>query len=226
MKRADASPSLILLCWLAFWLLSDATITHLAVEDGPIENLGAAGFFAAAVLFFLAFRTSLGAGNDFFLLRTNRNVFLLLLTVAFAFAGAEEISWGQRIFGWETPDALASINAQDETTIHNLDFFQQGISFSFAFNAFWLGFCVCVPLLDRWRPAHAFFGRIGMPIVPLWTGILLLTNYAIFKFVASHYPSGGELRHAANELKESTSAVIFAGIAWIVLQKVRKTGED
>jgi len=142
------------------------------------------------------------------------------------FAGGEEISWGQRIFGWETPDSLASINAQDETTIHNLEFFQQGISFSFAFNAFWLGFCACVPLLDRWQPAHAFFERIGVPVVPIWTGLLLLTNYAVFKLVGSNYPSGSELRHAANELKESTSAVIFACIAWVVFQKQRGDGPD
>jgi hypothetical protein len=59
-----------------------------------IENLGAAGFFVAAARFFVAFRSSLGAGNDFYLLRTNRNLFLLLLAMAFAFAGAKEISWG------------------------------------------------------------------------------------------------------------------------------------
>jgi len=137
MRLANASPWLILLCWFAFRMLDEATIIHLAVEDGPIENLGAAGFFVAAALFFVAFRSSLGAGNAFYLLRTNRNLFLLLLAAAFVFAGGEALSWGQRIFGWETPDSLASINAQDETTIHNLEFFQQGISFSFAFNAFW-----------------------------------------------------------------------------------------
>jgi hypothetical protein len=32
----------------------------------------------------------------------------------------EEISWGQRIFGWNTPDALSAINYQNETTIHNI----------------------------------------------------------------------------------------------------------
>jgi len=226
MKLTNVTPWLILLCWLAFRMLSEETITLLAVEDGLIENLGAAGFFVAAILFYAAFRSSLGAGNDLGLLRTNRNFFFLLLAVAFAFAGAEEISWGQRIFGWETPESLANINSQDETTIHNLDFFQQGKSFSFAFNVFWLGFCVCVPALDRWRPARAFFRRIGLPVVPIWTGALLLTNYAVFKLVGSDYPSGTELRHAGNELKESTIAVIFGWIAWVVLQAERGRSLD
>jgi hypothetical protein len=34
--------------------------------------------------------------------------------------GMEEISWGQRIFGWETPMYLAKINEQKETNIHNI----------------------------------------------------------------------------------------------------------
>ncbi|MBW2694646.1 MAG: hypothetical protein JRE57_18810 [Deltaproteobacteria bacterium] len=226
MKLANVTPWLILLCWLAFRMLSEETIALLAVEDGLIENLGAAGFFAAAVLFYTAFRSSLSAGNDFGLLRTNRNFFFLLLAIAFAFAGAEEISWGQRIFGWETPDSLARINSQDETTIHNLEFFQHGKSFSFVFNVFWLGFCVCVPVLDRWRPARAFFRRIGLPVVPIWTGALLLTNYAVFKLVGSDYQPGSELRHAANELKESTIAVIFGWIAWVAFQQERGTDLD
>lgn len=32
----------------------------------------------------------------------------------------EEISWGQRLFGWETPAAWAALNHQGETNLHNL----------------------------------------------------------------------------------------------------------
>ena len=218
MKNPIAQSVFVLLFWVAFLLLPGSTVEHLAVEDGPIENLGAAAFLVAAALFFASFMGSLGAGNDFHLFRTKRNLFLLLLALAFLFAGGEEISWGQRIFGWNTPAAIVDINAQDETTIHNLDIFQQGKSFSFWFNAFWVGFCVCVPLLDRWPPAHDFFERIRLPVVPLWTGVLLLVNYAVFKMVGSSHASGSELRHAANELKESTIAVIFVWIAWILFE--------
>lgn len=218
MKNPIVKSVFVLLFWVAFLLLPGSTVEHLAVEDGPIENLGAAAFLVAASLFFVSFRDSLGAGNDFHLFRTKRNLFLLLLALAFLFAGGEEISWGQRIFGWNTPAAIADINAQDETTIHNLDIFQQGKSFSFWFNAFWIGFCVCVPLLDRWRPAYVFFERIRLPVVPLWTGVLLLVNYAVFKMIASSHASGSELRHAANELKESTIAVVFVWIAWILFE--------
>jgi len=34
----------------------------------------------------------------------------------------EEISWGQRIFGWETSESFKELNTQDETNIHNAIF--------------------------------------------------------------------------------------------------------
>ena len=36
----------------------------------------------------------------------------------------EELAWGQVIFGWRTPETLREINAQNETTLHNIDWFQ------------------------------------------------------------------------------------------------------
>ncbi len=35
------------------------------------------------------------------------------------FAG-EELSWGQWIFGWQTPETLRALNVQGETNLHNL----------------------------------------------------------------------------------------------------------
>ena len=36
----------------------------------------------------------------------------------------EELAWGQVIFGWKTPEALRELNAQNETTLHNIGWFQ------------------------------------------------------------------------------------------------------
>ena len=32
----------------------------------------------------------------------------------------EEISWGQRIFDWDTPEEISTLNAQQETNLHNM----------------------------------------------------------------------------------------------------------
>lgn len=43
-----------------------------------------------------------------------------LFAILFFFAAGEEISWGQRIFGWESNDYFMENNSQKETNIHNL----------------------------------------------------------------------------------------------------------
>ena len=40
--------------------------------------------------------------------------------MAMVFAAGEEISWGQRIFGFATPDFLMHLNEQKEFTVHNI----------------------------------------------------------------------------------------------------------
>ncbi len=51
--------------------------------------------------------------------KLNRGV-LILLTVIFLILFGEEISWGQSIFNWKTPDLFSQINFQNETNIHNI----------------------------------------------------------------------------------------------------------
>jgi hypothetical protein len=51
--------------------------------------------------------------------RWDRSLLLGALLAAFIL-GMEEMSWGQRIFGWATPPRLAEANLQGETTLHNL----------------------------------------------------------------------------------------------------------
>jgi len=46
----------------------------------------------------------------------------LALAVGLFLSAMEEISWGQRLFGWGTPAALEEINFQGETTLHNVNF--------------------------------------------------------------------------------------------------------
>ena len=47
-------------------------------------------------------------------------VFLIGIGIAFLFFGLEEISWGQRLFGWNTPAVLEQINDKRELNVHNL----------------------------------------------------------------------------------------------------------
>ncbi len=47
-----------------------------------------------------------------------------VIALALLFVGLEELAWGQVLFSWNTPANIASLNAQNQTTFHNLEFFQ------------------------------------------------------------------------------------------------------
>jgi hypothetical protein len=91
-------------------------------EDGPIEYAGFAAFLGASVLAFVA------AGR---VRQAHRQALaaVALGTVLLVAAG-EEISWGQRVFGTETPTVLVDGNRQDELNLHNIDGLQQKAIFA------------------------------------------------------------------------------------------------
>lgn len=44
----------------------------------------------------------------------------ILIAAGLAFGALEEVSWGQRIFGWQSPHFFLVHNAQQELNVHNL----------------------------------------------------------------------------------------------------------
>lgn len=96
-------------------LSNDAFTAHWMVrEDGALECLTALALFSAAVLCWKRCWTLKGS-------HTARFVWCTAIYGAVLFFGmGEEISWGQRILGIETPEFLANVNAQKETNLHNL----------------------------------------------------------------------------------------------------------
>lgn len=84
----------------------------LYAESGPLEWAQVLFFLAAAVLaIHLAFR----AGGAWWA----RACYLGFGLVGLMVVG-EELSWGQHMLGFETPEALATANKQDEANLHNL----------------------------------------------------------------------------------------------------------
>ncbi|MGX0876621.1 hypothetical protein ACSSV4_001298 [Roseovarius sp. MBR-154] len=85
-----------------------------AAEDGPLEWGTVACLLATALVLMR---------SAMFLRRKNRPGAALaygVYALLFVFAAGEEISWGQRLFGWEPGDFFLEENAQQETNLHNL----------------------------------------------------------------------------------------------------------
>jgi hypothetical protein len=83
-------------------------------EDGLFESATALAMLFCAGMFLV-----IGLGRR---AKQNRlQAFVLFVLAAFCtLLLLEEISWGQRIFGWSTPERLENLNAQQETNLHNI----------------------------------------------------------------------------------------------------------
>ncbi|RDV15114.1 hypothetical protein DXT99_10600 [Pontibacter diazotrophicus] len=93
-----------------YYLNTDLYFTY-TEEDGYIEYFTAILILATSVLCF--YKAS-------FMEEKLPMLFFYALAVVFFLGFGEEISWGQRIFGFATPGDLGQINAQNEFNLHNI----------------------------------------------------------------------------------------------------------
>lgn len=105
-------------------------------EDGLLENLTVIfTFLAMFILIFLGIKET----------KRIAKIFLFLLAFGIFLFGMEEISWGQRIFGWETPESLKTVNRQEESNLHNI--FNEFLNILYAIINIILG---CLLLFRKW----------------------------------------------------------------------------
>lgn len=179
--------SVFLVVWTTFLYLPTATIDRLSVEDGPIETASALCWIIASGLM----------GTLFF--RT-RIVWYLLLALIFFLCFGEEISWGQRIVGFSSPDYFAEHNLQGEFNIHNLDLFdrrgtlrpgpwQNFFSLGRMFSLFWFSyFCALPRIVGISSLASSLTVWARLPVIPPFFGPFLVGNYAVFKYYEILHP--------------------------------------
>ncbi len=223
-RGAGALAAVIVLAYGLFRAVPHSTRISVLHEDGPIEYLGALSFFIASLCFFLTFRW----------LRTHRapeaspvRAYAALAVAALLFfAAGEEISWGQRILGISTPEALEQANLQEETNLHNLWLFDFDEYRMFTLG--WYPYVIVAPALAAaWRPARRLFARL-LPVLPMsaWPFALLFLLNDVVAWVAgkSLTVDGGydvKLDFPRVELRESIFAVLTAVTGYLMLKAVQ-----
>lgn len=230
----------LLLAVYGLLFLPDDPFLYLVDEDGVIENITALFFLLAAGGFFLLF-----VNKKYFFAPKMRKYYysigsrygFLLLGLLFFFGFGEEISWGQRIFGFSTPESLTDKNAQGEFNLHNIGIFHPSnmegkqksaierlFTMKQIFVYFFVTYLLIIPFVDRnIKKVHRFFQRIFLPVPKMWLGTLFLANYAIYlviKFLlTSDYSM--ERSHGITEIEEMIFAIIllFLPFNWLRLSK-------
>ncbi|MGH6925192.1 MAG: hypothetical protein ACRED5_15780 [Propylenella sp.] len=218
--------SLCVLLPISFILASivrPETIGEIAREDGPIENVGAFFFLLSSIMFLILYFRSAEYPNRFFSLVTQRNVYLLCLAAVCFLAFGEEISWGQRVFGWGTPEGWRLQNLQGETNIHNLWFVSRWAGSSLwlqitdathLFSAFWFFYGIVIPVAClASKRVEGSVTYAGVPIPPLPEGLLLGANYFLAELFVHFFVVAQDSVVALYEVKETNYAIIVASIA-------------
>jgi hypothetical protein len=174
-------------------------------EDGAVESAQALLYLAAGVLFLIAAWRQRWAG-----------LICLGFGVLFILAGGEEISWGQRILGVQTPAAFEANNVQREMNFHNI----KGIHGMVRALGLLIVLTTCfvIPLADRLIPGVRWLlGRLHVPVFPLWCAPVVVVSIAMM-FVARDMRSrGADGDFQIDEMAELLMAISFFVFATVTL---------
>lgn len=200
--------ALLLVLGFVLWAeLGSDSLQIMAKEDGPIEwasaflfGLSSVGFLAVAVR------------SDFLKQKEKWPRYFMTIAWAllmFVFMG-EEISWGQRLFGWGTPDLLSEMNRQQETNIHNLEMLHDVMGGPYRYlSAFMIITGVLLPLAAMTRIGKRAVQRWAFPVAPAGCWLFFVGAYAFGKYYYNRIESSND----AAEIREfllSVGMFVFA----------------
>ena len=141
---------------------STPAYTWYTTEDSLVEWLTVMGLLAGS---FICLRRAFRVGSY-------RGVMFLVTAAVLGLmlfvAAGEEISWGQRLLGIESPDYFKQNNTQQETNFHNLVLGGVRVNrwvFSFGLTAVLSAYLIILPLLYRRKQwAQRFVRFWGVPL--------------------------------------------------------------
>ena len=168
------------------------TFHALSGEDHWVENLTAVWFLLAGLLLFI---TALPERSLF------RRCVYILGGMAMVFAAGEEISWGQRIFGFATPDFLMPLNVQQEFTVHNI---ANGL-FDIIYLNGTLILCMATCVAFFYRKDRLF--GIPLPSILLMLGFLIVLSYRSAADIKEL--SGANLSEYVMSIRRSFGFIVF-----------------
>jgi len=176
-------------------------------EDGPAEYLTAALCFIGVAAYLVALRR--------YLVQSDKMVipiaFMLLGFTLSLFLGLEEISYGQRIIGWATPEVMVA-NIQHESNLHSF------LTYSELDVIEWLGsaavFVACCIIIFKRATSNWRMLKFGphANLLPLVAGVAVFASYGWFAEVFENSTAlflmlyGLRLARQAGEARETSRA--------------------
>jgi len=148
-------------------------------EDGLIENITFLSFLVTGLIAATIAKHTTS---------TKPKLLYIAAFLLFLFIAGEEISWGQRLIGFSTPEPLQHLNDQGETTIHNILAISFLFHYGFSITCFLLTILSITSLLItptkriKWRTPHwcliLFFLYPSLNVINLEILDILIQNIA------------------------------------------------
>lgn len=213
----------IILSFSVYIFFDVKTVSNLGSEDHFFEWLTAILFLMTAVIFIIIFLKS-------------RNLFFLIVAIVMFIGSGEEISWGQRIFGFKTPEALEKINVQGEFSFHNIITFNSVdfkgnskhclsrlLEINFLFKLCIMLFGIVLPFcVYHFKFVSRISMKIHIPIPPISIGLFFFISWVTFWILHSFIlprDSPKEYISAAVEIFECTASFILLVISLYFFKK-------
>ena len=181
-------------------------------EGGFIEYGTSLAFLLAAIFAFPI--------GKFFL--ANKNKFLgylyYLISLSFFLVGMEEISWGQKLLGFESSEFFQTYNSQEEITLHNLiwvnEYLDKGLMFVALIAAI---SCLSYKLISKAK--HNYRTKF---VIPRW----FLASFFLIVFLFFYLIEYVEVWNATIEnFQESIELIFSLGCFSFVLTNFFALGE-
>lgn len=195
------------------------SLALIAREDGLLESITAISFAVATVCFALAAARAPQLREPVWA-RTMTICWAVLMLLALG----EEISWGQRILGIETPASMSEINTQGEINFHNIGAVNEFFGGTYRWMSIYLlmmGFGIPLVALTNWgKQIFAFF---RFPVSPWCYSVLFLGAYVYGAYYRVWFPVPDlQPPNTPTEIREMLMAV---GSAFFALHTLMWPGD-
>ncbi|MDX1412849.1 MAG: hypothetical protein R3293_01595 [Candidatus Promineifilaceae bacterium] len=209
-------PFIIALIGASTALMGKATYKWFTAEDGFAETLQVLLYLSSLVLSLIAAYRYWRSGEKLI------GVLYVGLAGALIFLIGEELSWGQRIFGWQTAESFAEINKQEETNLHNV----YGVGSTFKWIQMLVGaYGTIIPLVVwRWTRLQPYRERLWA-LVPHYT----LIGYFVLLFVWRIYRNllepPQDFYFVVSEYNEVLELALAAGFFFFLIFQMRRLSQ-
>lgn len=209
----------LLIAYSIYCFLDTETAARLGREDHLFEWLTAFTFLGSSAVFLLIW------------LKHKRAPVFIVLSLLFLLGFGEEISWGQRVINFDTPEKIKQLNVQKEFTIHNLEIFntenregerKNGINrifeVNFLFKMFTIVLGVLLPVaVFHSKSISSVVKKLKFPVPPISITIFFAVNWIIFKVLLEFLLPQGQVFQfydTGTEIFEFLASFIILVLAW------------